>query len=426
VIVGRRGGKSRFGGALAVRAGIRRYRLAPGERAGIAIAAADRDQARVLLGYAVSPFQAHEELRGRVRRGSVTQRLVELVTRRTRRGIDLVGNISIEVRTSHFATIRGRTIPLALADELAFWSADDGSNPASKILPAIRPSLMVVDGTPLGQLVGISSPHAKSGPLWEMYERYYGLEDAPVLVWKAPTTTMNPAYPERLVQEALQRDEARARAEWLAEFRDDLSGYISSDALRAVVDTGRGGDAPLAASPDVDYLAFVDAATGSGSDSMTLAIAHVEQEPDGRFIAVVDRVQEVRPPFNPEDVTRDFAALVRACNITTVHGDRFAAGWTEAAFARSGVKYEPSPLSKSEISIAMLSLINSRQVELPDIPRLVTQLSCLQRRVGSGGRETVDHAPRAGAHDDLANCAAGAAVLVHRMISTPRITPVFV
>jgi hypothetical protein len=98
-------------------------------------------------------------------------------------------------------------------------------------------------------------------------------------------------YPERLVPEALERDEARARAEWLAEFRDDLSGYISSDALRAVVDTGRGVDAPLAAPlAECDYLAFCDPATGSGTDSMALAIAHVEQESAGRFIAVVDLV----------------------------------------------------------------------------------------------------------------------------------------
>jgi hypothetical protein len=248
-----------------------------------------------------------------------------------------------------------------------------------------------------------------------------------VLVWRAPSMVMNPSLPQAVIDTALARDEAAARAEWLAEFRDDLSGYISSDALRAVVDTGRGGDAPLAAPlAEGDYLAFCDPATGSGTDSMALAIAHVEQESAGRFIAVVDLVQEVRPPFNPEDVTRDFAALVRAFGLAMVHGDRFAAGWTEAAFARSGMKYEPSPLSKSEIYIGMLSLINSRQVELPDIPRLVTQLSSLQRRVGSGGRESVDHAPRAGAHDDLANCAAGAAVMVHRLISTPRPKPVFV
>src|SRR5438067_1640074 len=45
VIKGRRCGGSRFAGAKGVRAARRRYDLAPGERAVIACAAADREQA---------------------------------------------------------------------------------------------------------------------------------------------------------------------------------------------------------------------------------------------------------------------------------------------------------------------------------------------------------------------------------------------
>jgi hypothetical protein len=116
-VAGRRAGKSRFAGALAVRAGIRRYKLAPGERATVAIAAADRDQARVLLGYAVAPFEEREELRSRVQKRSVLERLSVLVTRRTRWGVDLVGDVSLQVHPSNFGTIRGRTFALALADE---------------------------------------------------------------------------------------------------------------------------------------------------------------------------------------------------------------------------------------------------------------------------------------------------------------------
>src|SRR5262245_24762548 len=55
-IVGRRGGKSRFVGAVAAHAASQRYTLAPGERAVIGLAAADREQARVLYAYAVAPF----------------------------------------------------------------------------------------------------------------------------------------------------------------------------------------------------------------------------------------------------------------------------------------------------------------------------------------------------------------------------------
>jgi hypothetical protein len=417
-ICGRRSGKSRLASVLAIRAASRRYQLAPGERAIVGVAASDRTQAKILYDYASEPFRDSADLRGKVHRG--WQALAQLVTRRTRFALDLQTGVSLEVRTADYGTIRGKTYALVIADELAFWSRDDGTNPASEVLNAVRPGLATLNG----QLVGISSPFAKSGPLWDVYDRYFGKDDDRVLVWRAPSRVMNPTLPERIVLDALERDETSARAEWLAEFRDDLSTYISSDAIRAVVNSGRGEYAPLAAPlAECDYLAFCDPATGGGTDSMALAIAHVEQESDGRFIAVVDLVREVRPPFNPEDVTRDFAAIVRTFDIAAVRGDRFAGGWTEAAFARSGVKYEPSPLTKSEIYLGMLSLINSRQVELPDIPRLVTQLSGLQRRVGSGGRESVDHAPRAGAHDDLANCAAGAAVLVHRMVSTPASHP---
>jgi hypothetical protein len=224
VVAGRRAGKSRFAGALAVRAGIRRYALAPGERATVAIAAADREQARILLGYAVAPFEENQELRGRVSKRSVLQRLSALVVRRTRWAVDLGGDVSIEVHTSNFGRIRGRTFALAIADELAFWSSEDGSNPASEVLAAIRPGLITVGG----QLVRVSSPFAKSGPLWEAFERFYGTDDPSVLVWRAPSMVMNPSLPQAVIDTALARDEAAARAEWLAQFRDDLSSYITS------------------------------------------------------------------------------------------------------------------------------------------------------------------------------------------------------
>jgi hypothetical protein len=141
-----------------------------------------------------------------------------MVTRRTRWGIDLIGDFSIEVHMSNFGRIRGRTFALAIADELAFWSSEDGSNPASEVLAAIRPGLITLGG----QLVGISSPFAKSGPLWEAFERFYGTDHPSALVWRAPSMVMNPSLPQAVIDTALARDEAAARAEWLAEFRDDL------------------------------------------------------------------------------------------------------------------------------------------------------------------------------------------------------------
>jgi hypothetical protein len=307
--------------------------------------------------------------------------------------------------------VRGRTFCLAVGDEIAFWSGEDLANPASEVLNAIRPGLVTLGGP----LIGISTPFAKSGALWDIFERYYGQNDPRVLVWCAASRVMNPLIPEAVVRDALERDEAAARAEWLAEFRDDVSGLLTREALAAVVVKGRAADLPKLA--EVDYLVFVDAASGSGGDSMTCALAHVEQGEDGRLIAVIDAVREARPPFNPEKVVREFAMLARSYGAVRVWGDRFAKGFVDAAFARQGIEYVPSELTRSELYVAMLALINAKSVELPEHPRLVNQLVGLQRRLRSAGRELVDHPTHGGAHDDLANSVAGAAVLVHRFAS---------
>src|SRR4030095_2902201 len=71
--------------------------------------------------------------------------------------------------------------------------------------------------------------------------------------------------------------------------------------------------------------------------------------------------------------------------------------------------YHLSPLSKGDLYLRLLPLINSGRVRLLDHPQLLRELRGLERRRGWGGRDRVDH--RRGAHDDAANAAAGAIVL---------------
>ncbi len=44
---------------------------------------------------------------------------------------------------------------------------------------------------------------------------------------------------------------------------------------------------------------------------MTLAIAHIESN----GLAVLDCVREIRPPFSPDAVVEEFAALLKIYNI---------------------------------------------------------------------------------------------------------------
>jgi hypothetical protein len=69
-------------------------------------------------------------------------------------------------------------------------------------------------------------------------------------------------------------------------------------------------------------------------------------------------------------------------------------------------------VTKPELYREVLVLFNNGVVDLLDHPRLLRQLSSLERRTGSSGRDIIDHST--GAHDDLANAACGALLLAAR------------
>src|SRR5262249_47725182 len=147
--------------------------------------------------------------------------------------------------------------------------------------------------------------------------------------------------------------------------------------------------------------------SGGSADAMTLAIGHAEGERQQRT-AILDLVREVRPPFSPEQVTEEFAGLLRSYRVGKVIGDRYGGDSPREQFRKHGINYEPSDKSKSELYVDLLPLINSQALDLLDSDRLVHQLASLERRATRGGRDSIDHPP--GSHDDIANSVAGCLV----------------
>jgi hypothetical protein len=267
-----------------------------------------------------------------------------------------------------------------------------------------------------------SSPYARRGSLFDVYRRYHGQDGAPALIWKAPTRTMNSTVPQRVIDEELERDPAKASAEYLAQFRTDIESFVSSEVVDAAVVPGRYELPKLA---NVTYRGFVDASGGSGAGSMTLAISHRDRDRDGR--AILDLVRERRPAVSPERVTAEFAGVLKEYCVRKVSGDRYAGEWPRAQFRKSGIQYETSDKAKSDIYSECLPLLNSGKIELLDHPRLISQLCGLERSTARSGRDSIDHAPSA--HDDLCNAAVGALLLASRasakMILSPQALEMF-
>ena len=384
--IGRRGGKTQNAALLAIYEACfrdHRDRLAPGEVATVLCIAADRKQARSVMRY----------VSGMVNNNPMLKRLILKESADT---LELSNRAVIEVGTASFRSTRGYTFAAVIADEIAFWRSEDSANPDFEILNAVRPGLATLDGP----LIALSSPYSRRGALWDNYRRHYGKEGA-ILVAQAPTLTMNPTLPERIVTQAYERDPVAAAAEYGAQFRNDISAFIHRD---LVDNNTRRRPLILPVQRNVNYSAFVDVA-GGGADEFTLAIAH---HANGK--AVIDGVWAEHG--NPADITARYAQILRGYKINRITGDRYAAEWPRAEFRKHGITMDNSELSRSELYLELMPLLQTGTVELPPDEKTLTQLCLLERRTGRNGKDSIDHGPQG--HDDRANVIAGAARLARQ------------
>ena len=76
------------------------------------------------------------------------------------------------------------------------------------------------------------------------------------------------------------------------------------------------------------YRAFTDPSGGS-DDSFALAISH---KSENRII--IDAIREARPPFSPDAVVDDFAALLKSYRVSRVTGGEFRASCSAGMASR--------------------------------------------------------------------------------------------
>jgi hypothetical protein len=291
LVCGRRSGKSFVLATVAVfLAAFRDWRpyLGPGKRGTIMIIASDRRQSRVIMRYVTGLLRS-------------VPMLAPLIESETQERLDLRNRVTIEVHTASFRSTRGYAIVAGLLDELAFWPTDEGSaEPDAEVIGALRPGQATIPGS---MLLCASSPYAKRGALFDAHRKHFGEDGDSVLVWHAPTRAMNPTIPQRVIDEALERDSASAAAEYGAEFRSDIESFVSREAVEACVVPGVRERPPVA---DTRYVAFVDPSGGS-ADSFTLAVGHQQDS-----VAIIDAIREIRPPFSPEAVVLEFVCLLKS------------------------------------------------------------------------------------------------------------------
>ena len=217
---------------------------------------------------------------------------------------------------------------------------------------------------------------------------------------------MNPLLPQKIVDAALAEDLAAGRSEYLAEWRTDIASYIPRELVESLVVPGRRELMPPLRLGQDDYRAFVDV-SGGRSDDAALCIAHSINDR-----VVVDLLRSWAAPHNPYTVVSEMTKLLGRFGLNRVVGDNYSAEFVASAFKSHGVRYTRSDKPKSQLYLELLPRLCSGKIELLDDPKLIAQLSALERRTRSGGRDSIDHPT--GQHDDCCNALAGAAVFTSR------------
>ncbi len=377
-VAGRRSGKSSIAALIAAYEALLGEwpsKLGLGQAFHIFILATDREQAKNVFHVVKNLMSSFEEE----------------IERETQDEIWLLNGARIVVKAANYRATRGYNVALAILDEFAFFRDEKSANPAEEILTSLLPSL--IDG---GRILGISTPYGKFGLLYDLYKEHFGVESSDQLIWKAPTSVMNPSYRQSTIDKLLKRDRILFASEYLAEFRSDIESFLP-EALIRLYATGT-QQPPV---PNRRYSCFIDP-SGGRQDSFTLAIGHAENEK-----TYVDLIRETKSPFDPAEVVKEYAAIAKQYGIYEVVSDRFAGAWLESAFNKQNLAVRLSDLSASELFLEFQARLSSGQVSLIDDATLIIQLRQLERRTTSGGRDKVGHPEVAGYHDDVANAVAG-------------------
>jgi hypothetical protein len=380
--VGRRGGKSEMSGALAIyQALFPQHRLSRGEVGMVLVIAGSRDQAKVVFNYARGILDASPVLRKEV--AAVTQS-----------EITLRNGIVIAVHSNSFRTVRGRTLVAAIFDEIGFWRDESSATPDVEVYRAVLPALATTNGI----LIGISTPYRKLGLLYQKYRDYFGVDSDDVLVIKGSTQTFNPTLSDATIAAQKAADPTAAISEWDAEFRADIASLFDDELIEAAIEHGR----PLELPPSGTgyYKAFCDASGGVGHDSYTVAVGHKQAD---HFI--IDVVRGTVGKFDPQEVTRQYAQLLKEYRVGTVFGDNYAAQWVAGAWSGTGVAYVKSDLPKSQIYLECIPLFTRGLVRLPDHAKLIRELRLLERHVHRSGKDSVENTRKG--TDDYANTVCG-------------------
>lgn len=318
--------------------------------------------------------------------------LARLITLQTKDRIELSNGVTILSLPASARAGRGYTASTLILDELAHFVDSDGNSSADAVYDAFSPTLATFGDR--GRLVITTTPAARTGIVFELFDRASSGELDDYHITRKPTREMNPRVTEKVIARAFKRDARAAATEYEAEFADPVAAFFEPGSIEQAIDKrlkraerGKG---------EFSYAMAIDPAT------MTDRYAFVICHKDGDAI-VLDHAQLLYPPVDHNEAEALIVDLAGRFNPATIRCDT-AATAIRLKSQLPMMEYIPfTRPTKLRIYGTLKEALNLGNVILYPDADLIAELKALQIRNG------VDiAAPRSGTvkHDDLADCLA--------------------
>ena len=378
---GRRGGKSLLADILAIfdatmRDHLRKGRLRPTEPRTAAIIAQTAEKSARHISRCM-------ELR------SESPRLKRLIVSQGVDNIVLANGSQIQSFPCSARSIRGDAWSSVVLDEIGhFLTSEEGPAAGDRVYEAARPSLAQFGAE--GWCLSISTPLWKKGRFWTLVQQATSGQFPEMHYRHMSTAQMNPTISTDWLENERKRDPDIYSREYLAQFIDGASAYLSGLDILACVDKGRDILPPR----DFTYEASIDPAFSR--DNFALAIGHQDAG------TVIDGVWTWHRA-GYEQTLDEIHAILKKYNVRRVRTDQFCEAPIREGLDKRGIEamYEPwTNETKADAFGRLKAAINTRTVSLPDSPHLIEELCGLEARPTVGGKIRI--AAAGDGHDDRA------------------------
>jgi hypothetical protein len=208
----------------------------------------------------------------------------------------------------------------------------------------------------------------------------------------------NPLITREMMAQERARDVKAFEREFLAEFQDSISGFISSALVDRAIETGVQERPPV---ENVFYVGAVDPAFKR--DAFAFVVGHL----DDKGVVVVDVIRRELPqpgyPLNPEAVLLTIAPIAKNYGLRTLYSDQYhieSFGQLARSYDLSMIEVPFTSKSKSQMYANLQSLFLQGRIRLLDNYEMAKELRQLERVLTQQGQVQIS-APQ-GLHDDLA------------------------